>query len=68
MKGTLKNIINTIKIMIAKLKSNTLASKVESINISLGKYIFFINEELLAKVPMADAIELAKNNQGRRPA
>jgi len=54
--------------IIAKLKSNTLASKVESINISLGKYIFFINEELLAKAPIADAIELAKNNQGRRPA
>ena len=57
-----------MKMIIAKLKSNTLASKVESINISLGKYIFLIRDELLANAPMAAAIELAKNNQGRRPA
>jgi hypothetical protein len=57
-----------IKIIIAKLKSNTLASNVERINISLGKYIFLIRDELFANAPIAAAIELAKNNQGRRPA
>jgi len=57
-----------MNIIIAKLKSNTLASNVESIKISLGKYIFLINDELFVRAPMADAIELAKNNQGKRPA
>ena len=57
-----------IKMTIAKLKSNTLASKVDKISISLGKYIFLISEALFVNALIAEEIELAKNNQGSKPA